>query len=169
MSDGAKEVQPLGRMVVQQCVSAKLQLNAEKEEELPVYAKIGQGIVIYICFMVGATSATVDKMAKCVCNIKLSKSSSSLTSVLDLPGDILVVPQATLGGKQKGNRMQYHSNIEKSMGEELYNLFISRLEEKQQRHDACKRAGVKTKCGTYGNLQVLSVETNGPYTHLFSF
>jgi len=89
-----------------------------------------------------------------------------LTSVLDLPGDILIVPQACLGGKHKGKAFQYHANINKVRGEELYKKFV----------ELCKtKAGPKwaQKCklvhGTYGIKQVFSTTTNGPFLHIIEF
>ncbi|XP_077968447.1 D-aminoacyl-tRNA deacylase 2-like [Styela clava] len=162
------------RIIIQQCISAKLQINANAPNENPAFISIGRGIVVYICFLKDAIEETAIKMAKSVCNIKLSKSlseesNSSLVSVVELPGDILVVPQATLGGKQKGNRMQYHGNINKKDGEKLYRIFVETLRNIQDKNESCRNNNVRTESGTYGNLQVLSVETNGPYTHVLNF
>lgn len=158
-----------GRIIMQQCVSAKLQTNAECDET-PHFVSIGSGIVIYVCFMKNATEDTALKMARTVCNIRLSPSGNSgRVSVTDLPGDILVVPQATLGGKQKGNRMQYHGNIDKTDGKKLYETLIENLKKIQSDNSQCLENDVHTQFGTYGNLQVLSVDTNGPYTHVLNF
>lgn len=152
-------------------MSAKLQTNAESGE-VPQFVSIGRGIVIYVCFMKTATEETALKMARTVCNMKLSQSDineSARVSVLDLPGDILVVPQATLGGKQKGNRMQYHGNVEKSTGKMLYDIMIENLKLLQSDSEGRLENNVQTLYGTYGNLQVLSIDTNGPYTHILNF
>merc|ERR1712228_395817 len=160
------------RVVLQQCLSAKLQLNhpddslvTEGEHE-PVYATVGKGLVVYVCFMKGATVEAVEKMVKSVLSAKLSEGDfgSKRVAILELPGDVLVVPQATLGGRLKGKSMQYHSNVEKSLGHSLYQTFVSRLEEEMRKSEACREKSVRW--GTYGNRQILSLETNGPYTHV---
>lgn len=87
-----------------------------------------------------------------------------MASVLELPGSVLVVPQATLGGKVKGRVMQYHSNIGKEDGLRLYNAFVALCEK-----ELAVAAAVTVKHGTYGNRQVLTLDTNGPYTHLMDF
>jgi D-Tyr-tRNAtyr deacylase len=87
-------------------------------------------------------------------------------SVLDLPGNVLIVPQATLGGKLKGKQMQYHGNISKNVGEELYTLFTRKCVEALQDSEKFRENGCEVRFGTYGNRQVLSIETNGPYSHL---
>ncbi|CAK8672019.1 unnamed protein product [Clavelina lepadiformis] len=123
-----------GRIVLQQCIGAKLQVKPLCENSPAEYVEIGRGVVAYVCFMKGANSDTV--------------------------GSIMVVPQGCLGGKLKGKRMQYHGNIDKLEGLKLYESLTL----------GCCNAlpadeGVTCKYGTYGNLQVLKVDTDGPYMH----
>lgn len=100
-------------------------------------------------------------------NLRLCESNSGkMVSVLELPGSVLVVPQATLGGRAKGKVMQYHSNISKDEGLRLYTTFVSLCEKEVM---AASGAEVTVKHGTYGNRQVLKLDTNGPYTHLMEF
>jgi len=163
-SSQGMEKQVVGKMVLQQCVHAKLQTNAGEDMSPPEYVEISRGLVIYVCFYKGADEDSILRMAKIATSAKLSKGETrKLVSVVDLPGDILIVPQATLGGKMKGKSMQYHDNIEKEIGFNLYKKFV----------DACsnllRSSGnetVQTRSGIYGNLQVLNLETNGPYTHV---
>ncbi|NWU92236.1 DTD2 deacylase, partial [Upupa epops] len=131
---------------------------------------IQRGLVIYICFFKGADKDLVPKIVNTLLNVKLSENESGEhVSVLDLPGNVLIIPQATLGGKPKGRKMQYHGNIEKELGLELYSQFVSLCEKELAANDKCVEAGVLVKHGTYGNRQVLKMETNGPYTHLIEF
>lgn len=102
--------------------------------------------------------------------MKLSETEGGkYTSVLDLPGSILIIPQATLGGKLKGRSMQYHNNIDKEIGMELYSQLVSLCERELAANNKCANAGVALKHGTYGNRQVLKVDTNGPFTHMIEF
>lgn len=99
-------------------------------------------------------------------NLRLCESDAGkMTSVLELPGSLLIVPQATLGGRAKGKAMQYHNNISKEDGLRLYSAFVSLCEKEL----TAAAAGVTVKHGTYGNRQVLKLDTNGPYTHLMEF
>lgn len=99
-------------------------------------------------------------------NLRLSESDSGkMVSLLELPGNLLIVPQATLGGKAKGRAMQYHNNISKEDGLRLYSTFVSLCEKEL----VAAAPGVTVKHGTYGNRQVLKLDTNGPYTHLMEF
>ncbi|XP_039561455.1 D-aminoacyl-tRNA deacylase 2 isoform X2 [Passer montanus] len=144
------------RALLQQSVSARLQIQ--------------RGLVIYICFFKGADEDLVPKIVDTLLNVKLSENENGeFVSVLDLPGDVLIIPQATLGGKPKGRKMQYHANIEKEKGLELYSQFVTLCEKELAANAKCMEAGVLVKHGTYGNRQVLKLDTNGPYTHLIEF
>ncbi|PIK48917.1 putative D-tyrosyl-tRNA(Tyr) deacylase 2 [Apostichopus japonicus] len=159
-----------GRVVMQQCLSARLQVKPPFDTEEAEYVEISRGTVIYICFLKGADSSTVEKMAKATMNVRLSESENGkFISILDLPGDVLVVPQATLGGKAKGKMMQYHSNIAKEQGLELYNAYIEQSRKILDGHAKWKEAACTLKHGTYGNRQVLRMDTNGPFSHYFEF
>ena len=104
---------------------------------------------------------------KTVLNCKLCENGNGkLVSVLDLPGNMLIIPQATLGGRLKSKCMQYHTNIEKEIGKELYSQFVKQCEATFQENMSCSENGVSVESGTYGNRQVLSVVTNGPFTHI---
>lgn len=97
-------------------------------------------------------------------NLRVCEADSGrLSSLLELPGGLLIVPQATLGGKAKGRAMQYHHNVGKEDGLRLYAAFVSLCERE------LAEAGLTARHGTYGNRQVLSLDTNGPFTHLMEF
>lgn len=91
---------------------------------------------------------------------------AKLTGALDLPGDVLIIPQACLGGKLKGKSFQYHTNIAKSRGEELYQLFIEKCKAKIGSHAKWSKSGCQLKHGTYGIKQIYCTETNGPFMHI---
>ena len=79
------------------------------------------------------------------------------------------MPQATLGGRPKGRMMQYQPNIDKAAGLELYTEFVRGCESSVHGHEQCAEAGATVHWGTYGNRQVLNLETNGPSTHIMEF
>lgn len=118
-----------------------------------------------------AEESDVEKIAKSVLDVKLSEqldNPSKLTNAIDLPGNILIIPQACLGGKMKGKNFQYHYNINKAKGQELYDKFVAACQAK-----ANENANWKTSCklvhGTYGIKQIFSTETNGPFMHIVEF
>ncbi|XP_067142199.1 D-aminoacyl-tRNA deacylase 2-like [Centruroides vittatus] len=153
----------IGRIVIQQCLNAKLQTKLKSEQEDPLFVQINRGIVIYVCFLKGASEELVHKMVTTALSVKLCETEDrGMVSIVDLPGDILIVPQACLGGRLKGKSFQYHRIINKSEGFELYEVFIKKCKE-------LVAEKINVKYGTYGNRQVLNMETNGPYTHIIDF
>ncbi|XP_026195781.1 D-aminoacyl-tRNA deacylase 2 [Anabas testudineus] len=164
-----KDGAPAARTVLQQCLQARLQVKPHDEQSEAQFVQIDRGMVIYVCFFKGATDDLLPKMVSTLLNLRLCESDSGkLVSVLELPGSLLIIPQATLGGKAKGRGMQYHNNISKEDGLRLYSTFVS-LCEKELMAAAGSRAAVTVQHGTYGNRQVLKLDTNGPYTHLMEF
>ncbi|KAK3595546.1 hypothetical protein CHS0354_021654 [Potamilus streckersoni] len=162
---------PKVRIVLQQCLSARLMVQPATEVSEAQYVEIGRGLILHVCFMKGATPDIMEKIVKSCLNVKLSSSAENekLVSVLDLPGDVLIVPQASLGGNLKGKVMQYHRNIDKDEGIHLYNQFVTLCKDTVQSCNKCREKGCVVMAGTYGNRQVLKMDTDGPYTHLIEF
>jgi len=108
----------IARSVLQQCISARLMVKPASEDNQAEYVQIKRSVVIFVCFLKDATSDIIPKMVKSLMEVKLSycEEQKKRFSILDLPGDVLIVPQATLGGKMKGKVIQYHANIDKTEG-----------------------------------------------------
>lgn len=124
--------------------------------------QIGRGMVVFVCFLDKASEETVEKLTKHIINIRLCEDDSGRrVSICDIQGDILIIPQATLGGKLKGKAMQYHMNVDKTLGEALYHRLCQGV---RTAIEAVSSGNVK--CGVYGARQILSTDTNGPYTHI---
>ncbi|XP_029350193.1 D-aminoacyl-tRNA deacylase 2 [Echeneis naucrates] len=161
---------PAARTVLQQCLQARLQVKPADHTSEAQFVQIDRGMVIYVCFFKGATDDILPKMVSTLLNLRLCESDSGkMVSVLELPGSVLIVPQATLGGKAKGRAMQYHNNISKEDGLRLYGAFVALCEKELTAAAASAGTEVTVKHGTYGNRQVLKLDTNGPYTHLMEF
>merc|ERR1719309_23090 len=144
------------RLLIQQCMEAQLKLPSEE------VLKIGPGMVVFVCFSKTALLEDVKKAAKTVMKVKLCEvdNQPKRKSTLDTGTDLLIIPQATLGGKLKGNSLQYHSNCSPQQGEELYDQFCEQIQA-----DAGPEISVRR--GVYGARQVVSMQTNGPYSHCF--
>ncbi|XP_060684366.1 D-aminoacyl-tRNA deacylase 2 isoform X1 [Hemiscyllium ocellatum] len=158
------------RVLLQQCFSARLQVKEVEEGAAAEWVQIQRGALIYVCFFKGATVDIIPKMVSTLLNVKLCESNEgNYVSMLDLPANVIIIPQATLGGKLKGRNMQYHYNIGKEEGKELYEHFVAVCEKEFASNAKCTEAGVVVRHGTYGIRQVLQMDTNGPYTHLIEF
>ena len=154
------------KLLIQQCTSAKLQVKpcsvegADDEE----CVSIGKGIVVYVSFLKTATIESVHKAANITLTIKLSydETTNKLQSAVETNSDVLIVPQACLGGKMKGKVFQYHNLLAKEDSQVLYQTYI----------DQCKQLITANSSkgslqhGTYGIKQILSIVTNGPFTHV---
>eukprot|EP00727_Mastigamoeba_balamuthi_P002749 m51a1_g12471 hypothetical protein (158) ;mRNA; f:2328-2958 len=150
------------RVAVQQVCSADLD-NGEGTAA----CHIGRGVVVYAVFLSGADPSHISTAVNEILNAQICRGSGEgKASVLDVGGDVLVVPQASMAGKLKGSAVQYHSLAPKGAAQELYDLFV-RL--------ACeavgqRSAGAKVLHGAYGAIQRLRVDaTDGPFTHVFEF
>ncbi|XP_064109246.1 D-aminoacyl-tRNA deacylase 2-like [Macrobrachium nipponense] len=150
-----------GRLVIQQCLSASLKLPSVEPRE-PEVVEVGRGMVVFVCFLNQASEVTVERLVKHIIDIRLSENDSDRrVSVCDIQGDILIIPQATLGGKLKGKAMQYHNNVDKNLGEALYHKLCQGV-----RTSVEKVSSGNVKCGVYGARQILNMDTNGPFTHI---
>ncbi|XP_004682011.1 PREDICTED: probable D-tyrosyl-tRNA(Tyr) deacylase 2 [Condylura cristata] len=168
MAESSRTLQ--ARALLQQCLHARLQVRPAERDAEAQWVEIQRGLVIYVCFFKGADKDLLPKMVNTLLNVKLSETEHGKNvSILDLPGSILIIPQATLGGRVKGRSMQYHSNSGKEEGLELYSQFVTLCKKELTSNSKCAEAGVVVEHGTYGNRQVLKLDTNGPYTHLIEF
>ncbi|XP_027725844.1 D-aminoacyl-tRNA deacylase 2 [Vombatus ursinus] len=161
---------PQARVLLQQCLHAKLQVRPAQGDVEAQWVEVPRALVIYVCFFKGAEEDLLPKMVSTLLNVKLSETENGKhVSILDLPGNILIIPQATLGGKVRGRNMQYHTNSGKEEGFVLYSQFVTLCEKELAANSKCAEAGMVVRHGTYGNRQVLKLDTNGPYTHLIEF
>ncbi|CAF1345337.1 unnamed protein product, partial [Didymodactylos carnosus] len=122
---------------------------------------INRGMVIFISFQKDAQIDHVQKLTKEIVNAKLceiydesNQTNGKYTDILDLPGDILIIPQvATLGGKLNGKKFQYHQNIDKENGLKLYNEFISIMTQLCNESEKWTNQSCSLYHGTYGIRQ----------------
>ncbi|AAZ10729.1 D-Tyr-tRNA(Tyr) deacylase, putative [Trypanosoma equiperdum] len=169
------------RVALQSIEKASLLLDNEQR-----YGSVGRGALIYIAF-IGAVSEDALKNAVDViltANVfhnlsssdALPRSSDSLSSFPS--ADVLIVPQASLGGKLKGRNVQFHALVGKSEGELLYNQFCQ-LMRKARGVDSTTvdsngvplvgsavGSSARVINGTWGNRQGLRLESQGPLTHV---
>lgn len=122
MADGSHAAQ--APALLQRCLLADLQVRLS-DDAAALWVEIQRGLVIYVSFFKGADTELLPKMVNMLLNVKLSETESSKhISILDLPGAVLIIPQATLGSRVTGQRVQYHSNSGKEDGLELYSQVV---------------------------------------------
>eukprot|EP00299_Pterocystis_sp_00344_P007106 c2138_g1_i1.p1 GENE.c2138_g1_i1~~c2138_g1_i1.p1 ORF type:complete len:160 (-),score=31.05 c2138_g1_i1:51-530(-) len=150
------------RTVVQACQSAKILLDNVNQ-----WGTVGRGCVIYVSFSKGAEPTDVEQAAKTLMQGRLFTDLQSEDerpkpiSVNEMPNefDILIIPQASMGGNLKSKSMQYHSNVDKETGRALYDLFVTSIQANAE--------GKTVLAGVYGNRQGLELISHGPHTYVF--
>jgi D-Tyr-tRNAtyr deacylase len=154
------------RAVVMRCDACSLLVDNKDE-----WIHIGAGFVIGLCFLRGAAANgdTVRKAVQTFMSLPIGeKEGQGSGKLAGTPctiaqagaNEIMVVPQASLAGKMKNKRMQYHNACKKDLGEELYHDFAEMLAQELE----------VVKHGTYGNTQGLKMSSAcGPFSTYFEF
>lgn len=154
------------RAVVMRCDACSLLVDNKDE-----WIHIGPGFVIGLCFLKGASADgdTVRKAVQTFLSLPIGEkegqgsgklAGTPCTIAQARANEIMVVPQASLAGKVKNKRMQYHNACNKNLGEELYRDFAAMLAQELE----------VVKHGTYGNTQGLKFSSAcGPFTTYFEF
>uniref|UniRef100_A0A8C6TQM3 D-aminoacyl-tRNA deacylase n=1 Tax=Neogobius melanostomus TaxID=47308 RepID=A0A8C6TQM3_9GOBI len=161
MLDGCQShVRPLeARVVVQQCSRAKVKTRDEVNGAEPQYAEVRAGLVVYVCFFEGATEDTF--FHGC-----LSRGRRPV-SVLELPGEILLLPQESLGWERGPNRsMRSRGVSEARRGSQLYSSLASRCRETLLQSGA---TGGAVEQGVYGQRQEVEMSSSEPMSHVLEF
>ncbi|KAH9577194.1 D-aminoacyl-tRNA deacylase DTD [Trypanosoma melophagium] len=174
------------RIVLQNIAKGSLLVdNAER------YLSVGRGMIVYIAFLNEIDDDALQRAVKTIMTAKVlqhpsrGENSSQIMTSLEkwLDADILVVPQAALGGKLNGSNVQFHSLVNKTKGSELYSRFCQLLREARGINPTTvdangsppegitnldvSRSGGRVINGTYGNRQGLKFESDGPLSHFF--
>lgn len=188
-------------MVLQAIDQASLLVDNESQ-----YVTAGRGVLIYVSFVKNAegaaeiTTEVMDRAVETVLQTKIfthfcpERMVTGPQALVDHPHvDIMIVPQASLGGKPKGRAMQFHQLLPKDKSEEAYDEFCHRIrlargvdEETVDVNGARlpetlkKRPNVtgetedgrpwlkydgRVVCGTFGNRQGLRMDSDGPFSH----
>lgn len=142
------------RLVIQRVTSASVSTLDAKRYTLN--AKIGPGLLIFVGFGAGDTSAIVDKMVHKVLNLRIMADDNDKfnLSISNIKGDILVISQFTLYAKLKGHRPSFTTALKPEAAKKLYRYFIDRL----------KESGLKVAPGTFGAYMQVSLTNSGPVT-----
>ncbi|KAM9787355.1 LOW QUALITY PROTEIN: D-aminoacyl-tRNA deacylase 2 [Syngnathus typhle] len=130
---------------------------------LQIQSQKFRGMVVYVCFFKGATEDILPKMVTPLYVRVCESPSGKMVSLAELPGSLLLVPQAPLGGKAKGRTVQYHDNIAKEDGLRLYSCLEALFRQE------VTAPGLSAQHGTYGNRQILHIQADGPHAHLLEF
>ncbi|KAM6968744.1 uncharacterized protein LKV04_017600 isoform 1-T2 [Tautogolabrus adspersus] len=160
------------RTVIQQCSQAKVKIKPALDGADAQWAEIQDGMVVYVSFFQGATEDVTHEMARTLMTTKLfRKDTRHLVSILDLPGNVLFVPQDSLVGEPVSakRRMQYKGGCEPWWGAQLFSNLMSACRELMLGSVKCTKAGVKLEQGVYGQKQEILLNSLEPLTVLLEF
>ncbi|XP_056151402.1 uncharacterized protein LOC130126061 [Lampris incognitus] len=159
------------RTVVQWCSEAKVKIKPAMDGADAEWAEIQEGMVVYVCFFQGATQEVIQEMANTLLNSRLFRNARKQpSSVLDLPGSILLIPQDSLQGEQiPRRRVQYKSACQPWWGAQLYAKLLSACCNIVANSAKCTEAGVTVEHGIYGQRQEILLRSLEPLTHLLEF
>ncbi|MEC4812633.1 MAG: D-aminoacyl-tRNA deacylase [Scytonema sp. PMC 1069.18] len=144
------------RVIVQRVKSSQVTVNGE------IVGKIGRGLNLLVGIADTDTDAELDWMVRKCLELRLFPDEEEgndrwQKSVQEIGGELLVVSQFTLYGDcRKGRRPSFDRSAAPQIAEELYNRFISKLQQ----------SGLWVETGTFGAMMQVTIENDGPVTLL---
>ncbi len=145
------------KLVVQRVNKAKVIRVGDQK----VLGEIGFGLFILIGFKKGDGEKDVEALAERVSRLRVMKDGEKKMnlSVVDTKSKILVVSQFTLyADTNGGNRPSFIEAEEPKRAKELYELFVSKLREKD----------IKVETGSFGDYMQIEAVFDGPVTIIYS-
>ncbi|NMC36529.1 D-tyrosyl-tRNA(Tyr) deacylase [Candidatus Beckwithbacteria bacterium] len=139
------------KLIIQRVSSASVTIDNK------VKSQIDSGLLILFGAKEGDNESQLDWLVNKVVNLRIFSDSQDKMnlSVADIKGEILVVSQFTLYADcQKGNRPSFTGAAKPEVAQELYNLFVKKLQD----------LGIPTKTGEFGAKMDVSLTNDGPVT-----
>jgi len=139
------------RAIVQRV--AKAEVTVDKE----IVGSIGQGLLVLLAVHKDDTEDKIAKLADKIVNLRIfaDEQGKMNRSLMDIPGELLIVPQFTLyGDTRKGNRPGFADSAGPDKARLFCDQFVS----------VCKDKGFKTETGAFGQHMQVSLANDGPVT-----
>lgn len=121
----------------------------------------GRGILVFLAMESGDTEADCAYMARKICGLRIFPSSDgskeSDRSVVEVEGEVCLVPQFTLmGDVRKGNRPSYSGAESPDLALKLFQRVAKSLD----------HAGVRVVTGSFQDHMHVDLQNDGPFTIL---
>jgi len=142
------------RLVIQRVLEAQVSIDGK------MYAKIKQGLLIFIGIEDSDSSNDIDYLASKVCNLRIFSDLDGKMNLnlRDTGGEILVISQFTLHAKtKKGNRPSFTRAAKPEYAIPIYNGFCTELETLLQK---------QIQTGEFGAEMKVNLVNDGPVTIL---
>ena len=131
--------------------------NASVEVDNKIVGKIDEGLMVLVGFGANDTTAEADFLAKKLLKLRIFEDDEDRMnlSVLDISGEILLIPQFTLYGTTKKNRPSFHRALKPEKASKLFDYYC----------DKCAQS-IHVERGVFGAHMNVSLLNNGPVTIL---
>ncbi|HIC27746.1 MAG TPA: D-tyrosyl-tRNA(Tyr) deacylase [Gammaproteobacteria bacterium] len=142
------------KLLAQRVLNSSLKVNQEE------VASIGRGILALVGFEKNDTSSDCRRIVKKLLSYRMfpDKTGKMERSVLDINGDILLVPQVTLALEtRKGARPSFSEAANADLGKKLFDVLSQEISKHQG----------KLKLGIFGADMQISLVNDGPVTFYF--
>jgi len=142
------------KLVIQRVTQASVSVNQQ------TIAKIGPGLLILIGVGENDNLRTAQKAAEKILNLRIfaDKNDKMNLSVLDISGEILIVPQFTLlADLGKGRRPYFGQAAPPKVGQKIIRNFVKAL----------KKSSLDIKQGKFGAQMKVNLINDGPVTIIY--
>ncbi len=122
-------------------------------------ASVNQGLLVFAGFEQHDTELSTFKMLQRILNYRIFADTDDKMnlSLLDIKGDLLIVPQFTLvADTTKGRRPSFTKAAEPSVGNHLFNYMVTQA----QSFD------ILVQCGQFGADMQVTLQNDGPATFI---
>lgn len=139
------------KLVVQRVSEANVEVNDE------IVGKIDTGLMVLVGFGKDDTEREADFLAKKLLKLRIFEDDDERMnkSVLDIGGEILLIPQFTLYASTKKNRPSFHRALEPDKATQLFDYFCQKCSE-----------DIHVESGVFGAHMNVKLTNNGPVTIL---
>jgi D-tyrosyl-tRNA(Tyr) deacylase len=139
------------KLVVQRVTNA----NVEVDDE--IVGEINDGLMVLVGFGLNDTTREADYLAKKLIKLRIfpDENGRMNRSVMDIGGELLLVPQFTLYGSTKKSRPSFHKALAPDEATKLFDYFTEKCSE-----------SVNVQTGEFGAFMKVSLLNNGPVTIL---
>jgi D-tyrosyl-tRNA(Tyr) deacylase len=139
------------KIVLQRVKRAKVDVNGK-----PV-GQIGEGLLVFLGVMVGDSEKEVDTLCDKMLKLRIFENENNKfdKSLMDIKGEILVIPQFTLlADASKGNRPYFGEAEKPELAKQLFEIFVEEL----------RKSGLKIENGHFGAKMEIESTNDGPVT-----
>lgn len=141
------------RAVIQRVINADVKVDGK------IVGEIRKGIMVLIGIGADDDDKVIDYMIDKIVNLRIFEDENEKMnlSLIDINGELLVVPNFTLyGDARKGRRPGYSSGASPSIAQDIFNRFVAR----------CKEQPLKVESGIFQADMKVSLINDGPVTLL---